>query len=319
MAEFQAGGTDVQDRRRRGTLRGALSTIRPTADLDRIVWHDNCATIGALVRVATVASDPRLKAAYPGLAAAAGGLATPQIRAVATVGGALLQRTRCWYYRDPAVSCFKKGGDHCPARDGDHTFGVCFDLGPCVWPHPSTLGAALLAHEASVVSEPGGVRPIAELFGNGSDPSHDHQLPDGHLLTAVTLGTPVAGEQSSYLRVIGRAFAEWPLVEVVVRFTVDRGRISFARIAVGGVAPVPLRLLDLEQALIGADASPKTIEHAAENGVRALQATIPTLESTRFKLALIPVAIADAAANALTPGADSPRTFQPPWVLPWIT
>jgi xanthine dehydrogenase YagS FAD-binding subunit len=312
MTERQAGGTDVQDRRRRGTSRGLILQIASAPALEQITWHDDRATIGALVRVATVAHDPRVAAAYPGLAAAAGGLATPQIRAVATVGGALLQRTRCWYFRDPQMSCFKKGGTTCPARDGDHTFGVCFDRGPCVWPHPSTLGAALMAYEAQVICEPGGATAMHDLFGDGADPTRDHLLSDEQLLTAVTLGAPVAGERAAYLRVIGRALAEWPLVEVVVRLVVSHGRIDFVRVAIGGVATVPLRLVALEQVLVGAAPDPDAIERAAAAN---LPAGSP-LEATRYKRDLIPIAIADAAAQALGVAATR-HTWQARWALPW--
>jgi len=77
-----------------------------------------------------------MKRAYPGLTAAAGGLATPQIRGVGTIGGNLAQRNRCWYYRNPHTPCLNKGGAVCPAREGNHLYGVIFDRGPCVAPHP---------------------------------------------------------------------------------------------------------------------------------------------------------------------------------------
>ena len=313
MTEFQAGGTDVQERRRRGVTRGPLAPLAPSQGLsDRIEWHGERATLGALVRLATVAHDPRIFAAYPGLAAAAGGLATPQIRAVATVGGALLQRTRCWYYRDPQVRCFKKGGTECPARAGDHVFGVCIDLGPCVWPHPSTLGAALLAYDAEVACEPGGGMAIAGLFGDGSDPSRDNCLSGGQVLTGVRLGVPVAGERAGYHRVIGRQLAEWPLVEAVVRLVIENGRIAFARVALGGIATVPIRAVDVEQALVGCEADPAAIRGVAAGAIRPAR----TLEATRYKLDLIPVAIADAAALALRPPDPLPR-LQAALALPW--
>ncbi len=99
-----------------------------------------------------IAADAQIVRAYPGLAAAAGGLATPQIRHLATVGGNLAQRSRCWYFRNPHFDCFKKGGSDCPSRAGNHLYGVAFDLGPCVAPHPSTLAAALLAYDATVAT-----------------------------------------------------------------------------------------------------------------------------------------------------------------------
>ena len=97
-AEWRAGATDVQDRRHRGVTVGPVRDIEPTPDRTTLGWlPDGGVRIGSLVRVEKVAADPAIRAAYRGLAAAAGGLATPQVRAVATVGGALAQRSRCWY------------------------------------------------------------------------------------------------------------------------------------------------------------------------------------------------------------------------------
>ena len=112
-----------------------------------IAWDvAGAARIGASTSIAAIAADARLAAAYPGVAAAAGGLATPQIRHLATLGGNLGQRSRCWYYRNPHIACLKKGGDRFPARDGNHLYGVVFDLGPCVAPHPSTMATASSRH-----------------------------------------------------------------------------------------------------------------------------------------------------------------------------
>ena len=205
-----------------------------------------------------------MRAAYPGLAVSAGALATPQIRAAGTLGGNLLQRNRCWYFRNPQTDCLKKGGDTCPARAGNHLYGVCFDLGPCVAPHPSTLAMALLAHDAEVEVHGRGTRPIEALYGDGTDGRHDHLLTNGELLTAVLMPAPVTGERAAYFRAIGRALAEWPLVEAMARLALaDDGTISFARVAVGGVAPIPLRLERVEDALRGRPPTVDTFEHAA--------------------------------------------------------
>src|SRR5450755_5183827 len=91
---------------------------------------DGSLRIGACTTIAAIAADTRIGGAYPGVAAAAGGLATPQIRHLATLGGNLAQRSRCWYYRNPHIACLKKGGNECPAREGNHLYGVVFDLGP---------------------------------------------------------------------------------------------------------------------------------------------------------------------------------------------
>ncbi len=283
-AELLAGGTDLMERRSSGISTGPVIDISGTPGLGSIDWApDGSASIGALVTVDGLATDPRVRRAYPGLADAAAGLATPQIRRVATLGGNLMQRTRCWYYRHPDTSCLKKGGDTCPARDGNHLYGVAVDRGPCVWPHPSTLAAALLAHQAQVEVQDGGRLSVDDLYGDGSDGTRDHQLPPGQVLARVVMPVPVPGERAGYVRAISRAHAEWPLVEVVARLAVTGGLITLARVAVGGVAPVPIRSLDVEAELAGAPATAVSLARAAE---RAAEGAAP-LPQTGYKLDLI--------------------------------
>ena len=111
MSEFRAAGTDLSERRRTGVSRGPIVDLVASTETTGIVWgSDGAARIGASTSIATIAADAQIARAYPGLAAAAGGLATPQIRHLATVGGNLAQRSRCWYFRNPHFYCFKKGG-----------------------------------------------------------------------------------------------------------------------------------------------------------------------------------------------------------------
>jgi xanthine dehydrogenase YagS FAD-binding subunit len=294
--EYRAGGTDLQQRLRSGVSTGPAIDLGPLPGLDRLDWDKTgAARIGALVPIAAIASDPRLAAAYPGLASAAGALATPQIRAVATLGGNLLQRSRCWYYRHPAISCLKKGGDDCPARGGNHLLGVCFDRGPCVAPHPSTLGMALLTYEAQAEVAGGSDRLVAALYGDGSDGRHDHQLGEREILTGVLMPPPLTGERAAYFRATSRALAEWPLVEAVVRLVVTGDAIEVARVAVGGVAPVPLRLEPVEEALTDRPASPDVLEQAA-----SLAATDATpLPMTGYKVDLLTATVFETLRRAL--------------------
>jgi xanthine dehydrogenase YagS FAD-binding subunit len=294
--EYRAGGTDLQQRLRSGVSSGPPVDLLRLPGLDRVEWEEQGgARIGALVTIATLAGDPRLAAAYPGLAQCAAALATPQIRAAGTLGGNLLQRTRCWYYRHPAISCLKKGGEDCPARTGNHLFGVCFDLGPCVAPHPSTLGMALLAYDAEVEVAGSGSRPVAALYGDGSDGHHDHQLGEHQILTAVVMPKPLQGEHAGYLRAMSRALAEWPLVEAVARLTISHGMIEFARVAVGGVAPIPLRLRRVEEALEGRRATAEVIDEAAS---LAGEGANP-LPMTRYKLDLLPRTVRETLNRAV--------------------
>ena len=284
QGEFRAGGTDFQERRRSGVSTGPVVDISQLEGLNTIEWGgDGAASIGALTTIATIGRDANIQRYYPGLALPARILATPQIREMATMGGVLLQRTRCWYYRHPAFSCYKKGGDTCPAREGNNYYGVCFDLGPCVYPHPSSIGMALLAYEAQVEVHAVGSRSIADLYGDGSDPTRDHQLKQAELLTHVQMPVPKAGEQATYFRLMSRHEAEWPFVEVVARLVVEDRTIQFARVSIGGVANVPLRLPHVEEVLEGQPATSVTLEHAAQ---QATEGTNP-LPMTAYKVPMV--------------------------------
>jgi xanthine dehydrogenase YagS FAD-binding subunit len=299
--ELRAGGTDLGERRRSGIARAAVVDIAPSPELTRIDRApDGSTSIGALVPVAGVAEHPGLAAGYPGLAAAAAGLATPQIRRVGTLGGNLLQHNRCWYYRNPHADCLRRGGTGCPARAGNHRLHVLFDLGPCVAPHPSTLGAALLAYAATVRTDRRSL-PVAELFGDGTDGSREHRLAAGELLTAVVLPAPAAGERAAYVRATSRAHAEWPLVESVARLVLDGDRVAAAAVVVGAVAPVPLRLAAVEDVLTGRPATPETFRVAA---ARAADGATP-LPQTGYKRALLTGTVYEALCRAArTPPAS---------------
>ena len=283
-AEFRAAGTDLSERRRSGVSKGPLIDITAAPDTIGMHWGaDGAVRIGAFTTIAAIADDARIVQAYPGLAAAALGLATPQVRHLATLGGNLAQRSRCWYFRNPHIACLKKGGPDCPARAGNHLYSVAFDLGPCVAPHPSTMASALLAYEATISTDRRSGLTIGELLGDGSNGVADHLLEPGEMIRSVGLPPPVAGERALYKRAISRSHAEWPLVEVCVRAVVSAGSFQFIRIAAGGIAPVPLRLSASEAVLQGAPASPANIGNAA----RQATAGANPLPMTGYKLDLL--------------------------------
>ena len=154
---------------------------------------------------------------------------------------------------------------------------------------------ALLAYEAQVEVAGAATRPMTALYGDGSDGRHDHQLGDHEILTAVRMPSPLAGERAAYFRVTSRALAEWPLVEAVVRLAVADGAIMLARVAVGGVAPIPLRLQQVEEALTGKRASPEVLEQAA---ALAAEGGSP-LPMTHYKLHLLPHTVSETLGRAL--------------------
>jgi xanthine dehydrogenase YagS FAD-binding subunit len=288
--EFRAAGTDLSERRRSGVSTGPLVDISAAPDTIGMHWGaEGSLRIGAFTTIAAVAADARLAAAYPGIAASAQGLATPQIRHLATLGGNLAQRSRCWYFRNPHIACLKKGGSDCPARSGNHLYHVAFDLGPCVAPHPSTMAAALLAYEAKVTTDRRSSLTIGDLLGDGSNGTADNALHSAEMIKSVALASPLQGERALYKRAISRTHAEWPLVEVCARAVITDGAFQFVRLAAGGIAPVPLRLAAVEAALQGKKANAATIASAAE---RATSGAKP-LPMTGYKLDLLKGVVQD--------------------------
>ena len=293
---FRAGATDILALHRLGVKADQITDIEGIDALYGIeVGSGSKLIIGAMVRLADLAAHTIVLEQYPGLAQSANGLATPQIRAMATIGGNLLQKTRCAYFRNPRFSCYKKGGQGCPARTGQHLRGVCFDYGPCVAPHPSTMGMALLAYDAVIEINQQQHISIPDLYGDGTNPAIDHTLPEGDLITAIIIPEAFANEKSAYLRAISRHEAEWPLVEVLVRLELEGQTIRKAAITAGGVANIPIRLQIVEEALIGQVASGPTFEKAAS---LASESANP-LPMTAYKVKLLEGTLKAALAEAL--------------------
>jgi xanthine dehydrogenase YagS FAD-binding subunit len=306
-ARPRAGGTDLTACLASGVLEPApVVDLTGVRELRGVEWRpDGSARVGALTGVAELSADTALAAAYPALAATARALATPQVRNAATLGGNLLQRNRCWYLRNPAFDCFQTGGDSCPARGGDHLYGVVVDRSPCAAPHPSSLAVALLAHDASVLVAGGGrtEMAVADLY-DAADPTRDHVLEPGRVLVSVGLPVPTAGERSAYRRATGRSRAEWPLVEAVVRLALaDGGAVTSAAVAVGGVARTPLRLPEVEAALVGARAG-RALDGGVVEALEGLVGLCSPLPATGYKVELLGATVRDALERALDAPGD---------------
>ncbi|MFG2090324.1 FAD binding domain-containing protein [Spirillospora sp. NPDC048824] len=291
--ELRAGGTDVMTR-----------ATRPPVDLlgipglRGIAWRpDGSARIGALTTIADLLADDRLTAAYPALAATAAAIATPQIRNVATVGGNLLQRNRCWYLRTPGLTCHQTGGDTCPAREGAHLYSAVIDQGPCIAPHPSTLAAALLTYAATADVHGRSPLDIAELYGDGGDPTRDHRLEPAEILQAVLMPAPTPAERAAYRRATAREMADWPLAEAVARLTLDGDTITSAAVAVGGVARTPLLLPEVVEALLGEPATEETAAAAADLAT----ARCDPLPQNAYKVALLRATLIDTLTACAAP------------------
>jgi xanthine dehydrogenase YagS FAD-binding subunit len=213
--------------------------------------------IGALARMSDVAANPEVRASYPVITESLLASASPQIRNMASIGGNLMQRTRCTYFRDPGVQCNKKQpGSGCPARTGVHRsqaiFGVSDD---CIATHPSDLAVALLALNTIVyVRGSAGERsfPLVKLYLlPGKTPQLEHTLRPGELIVRVLVPAGAYTAHSHYLKVRDRASYEFALVSAAVALHVEGGVIRAARVGAGGVGTMPWRLLNVEKALVG--------------------------------------------------------------------
>jgi xanthine dehydrogenase YagS FAD-binding subunit len=224
--------------------------------------------LGGLVTLAALAGADELPPAYTAVRAAAGSAATPSIRALATLGGNLLQRPRCWYFRNQELVCLKKGGKYCLAINGESRYHAILGGGPSWIVHPSSLATALVALDAKItIVTKGDPRELAldALFvGPKEDPATEHRLAPGEILREITLPPPLPGQRSVYMAVKEKQSHDWPLAEVALRGVVEGGVIKSARVVLGHVAPIPWRAREAERVLVGQRPSPALIATAAE-------------------------------------------------------
>ena len=249
------GGTDLLPQVKDGVMAAdSIVGLASIPGMVAIAETANGLTIGAAATIADVAAHPVVRRRYAALAEAAGGLATPQIRNEGTIGGNLAQRPRCWYYRSPLIPCLKKGGDRCYALAGN-TRLLCVTGGDrCYIVHPSDTAVALTALDARLETVgPNGRRELAmtEFFaGPGRDLLRENVLEPGELITRILLPDDAPGS-SVYLKVREREAGDFALVSVAAALSVDNGVIRKARIALGGVAPVPIRATQVEEHIVG--------------------------------------------------------------------
>ena len=231
--------------------------------------------IGALTSLSEIAESPDIISAYTALADACRLAATPQLRNMGTIGGNLLQQTRCWYFRSEH-NCWLKGGDTCFARDGENEGHSIFLTreSPCVSAHPSDPAAALLALNARVryISSEGEAElPVEQLFAL-PEPSRRNfvTLPAGAVITEIVLPAPGNGSKSLYLKAMARA--TWGFALAGIAIAVQPATVE-ARIALSGVAPIPVRAPAAEALLAGSDPAsvdPEALADALLQGAQPL-------------------------------------------------
>jgi len=272
---FIAGGTTLIDLMKLNVERPQNLIDINRLPLDKIeATADGGLTIGALVRNSDLAHHPIVRKNYKVLSEAILSGATVQIRNMATTAGNLLQRTRCMYFRDPAMPCNKREpGSGCGAIKGaNRGLAILGTSEQCVATNPSDMNVAMAALEATIhVRGPKGERsiPIADFHVlPGTTPQRETVLEPGDLITHVTLPPPAPGNQSLYLKLRDRASYEFALASAAVVITVANGKVTRARVALGGVGTKPWRSPEAEQELTGQPATEAVFRKAAETALR---------------------------------------------------
>lgn len=254
---FIAGGTDLIQLMQERVAEPDTLLFIGNLPLRRIAADHEGLHIGALARLADVADDALVREEAPLVVQALLETASPQVRRMATIGGNLLQRTRCLYFRDATTPCNKRQpGSGCAALGGQNRLNaVLGGSDHCIAAHPSDLATALTALDASVVLEgAGGDRsaPIADFYRlPGDRPDRETVLKPGELITEVKIPTAPAGRRSCFLKVRDRASFEWALASCAVALDLEDGVVAGARVVAGGVATVPWRLEQVERVIVG--------------------------------------------------------------------
>lgn len=287
-ARVHAGGTDLL-----GCLRdevfGAASVVS-LASLPELrgigKTPDGGLRVGAMATLAELARHPDVAVRYPVLSAAALSAASPQLRNQGTLGGNLCQRPRCWYYRGD-FDCARKNGELCYAEHGENELHAVFGGSGCFYVHPSDTAPALVALDAvATIASPKGSRkvPLADFFVL---PAVDHRretvLAPGEVLTEVLLPRPPAGARGSYRKARTRGAWDFALAGVACWLAVEGGVVRRARLVLSGVAPVPWRVRDAEEAITGKALGPAPARAAAEAAVKGAK----PLEKNAYKVDLV--------------------------------
>ena len=298
-ASFVAGGTEMLNWMKDGIEEPGLLVDVNALPFKDVEARGHSVRIGAMCRMSDVASEPAVREAYPALAEALEASASPQLRNMATIGGNLLQRTRCPYFRETSFPCNKRSpGSGCSALAGEHRMHAILGASDaCVAVHPSDLAVALVALDAVVHTRgPGGERtiPIDDFYLlPGSAPERETVLQHGELIVGVEVPASLFAARSRYLKVRERASYEFALVSTAVAIELVDGTVSSARVALGGVAPKPWRARAAEEVLVGGRLDAAAIAAAGAVAVRGAR----PLRDNAFKVRLAERAVVRALSE----------------------
>jgi xanthine dehydrogenase YagS FAD-binding subunit len=300
----KAGGIDLLDLMKEGLLTPRrVVNLRNISELGRIAEERGGAVrVGSTVTLAQLAEHPLIRARYRAVAEAAAQSASPQIRHVATIGGNLLQRPRCWYFRSLQHHCVRKGGSICFAFSGENAYHAVFGHNGCAMVHPSTAATALVAFNAKVelVSDKGARRIAAlETFfvTPDQDITRENNLKPGEILSAVILPPLGTGVHSAHLRQGETDSFDWPIADaaVVLDIGID-GICRQASVILGAAAPIPYRAKDAEFELAGKRISEDTARSAAH---AAIAAAAP-LSKNAYKLPILKALVRRTILSAVS-------------------
>lgn len=296
-----AGGTDLLDVMREGLIAPArlvnLKAARTLRSL-RFSTQDGL-HIGALTTLTELESHPSVRQHYPGLVAALASLASPQLRNMGTVGGNLCQRPRCWYFRDQALHCARKGGPICYGIGGENAYHAILGGHLCFIVHPSDLAPALIAYDARLTyAGPNGRKtlPLQEFFiGPEKDITRETVLAPNEVVEEVSVPAPAPGARGVYLKVRERQTWDFAVLSVAAVLEMDADVCGRARIVLGAVAPTPWPVPEAEELLAGARVTPDLARQAADVALKGAR----PMEHNAYKVPLaknlVRRAILDAA------------------------
>ncbi len=292
-AVVKAGGVDLLDRMKDGIeTPPKLVNIRNIAELRGTRETEQGLTIGPLTTLAEISSHPLIRERYQILSDACGHAATPHIRNMATVGGNLLQRVQCWYYRSADFQCIRKGKEFCFAFDGLNQYHAIMDYTSCPSVAPSSAAVALLGLNASVqltsAKRSKRMVGIQELYVvPDANPTKFTVIEPDELLTAIIIPRPAAGTRSAYQKYGEKESFDWAIADAGVVLEMDGSTCRRAVVTMGAASPVVRRSAEAEAALQG---KPITEETARAAGRVAVHGARP-LSMNSYKLDMFPVAV----------------------------
>ena len=300
-SKLLAGGTDLlAELKERTQTPDMLVNLKTIPGLTEIRRSDRGLEIGALVTLSDLAANAEVARGWPALVAAIDRAATPNVRNVGTIGGNLCQRPRCWYYRDEAYHCLKKGGSMCYAVNGENEFHSIYDNAVCCAVHPSNTAPVLMAHGASVdIVGPRGQRTVAleEFFVTPSqDVTRENILDPNEIVTGVVLPRGSENRHCAYVETREKQSFDWATCGSTANLEIGSdGKVRKARIVLSAVAPTPVRRKDLEKMLVG-----RKVDDAVIAGVcKAAAIGAVPLAQNGFKVALVKVTLKRAIQQAM--------------------